>query len=484
MKIFFTITIFLAAFSVSNAQGYKVTLQTPDYTSGIAYLTYYYGKNINIEDSTIVSNKGIAIFQKNEKLLPGVYSIVFPGKNKLFDFLVDKEQIITIKADTSDLINKTVITGSKENILFQQYQKFVSSKGSYLQKEQNAFNASKNKSDSLLHEQNYKDHNKELNDYRDNIIKQHPESMLASLLTSMKEPQILNTKPVTRDDSINNYQYYKKHYWDGITFMDDRIIRTPFFLPKVEKFFREIVSPAPDSIIRESDYLLLRARTAPEMYKFLLNWLTDEYINPKYMGQDAVFVHLFEKYHSKGVSSWLNEKQMTAISNRAYMLMSNLIGEQAADLEMVDSTGAPVTLYGIKADYTIVCFWDPTCSHCREEVPRLDSMYHAKWEKEGVKIYGVLTETKEQPKWREFINKYNLQSWINVYQTEEQKKENDEAKKPSYKQLYDVTQTPTLYLLDKDKRIIAKKLTWQQIDDLLEMKIKNKPLNNTNNAGQ
>ena len=66
----------------------------------------------------------------------------------------------------------------------------------------------------------------------------------------------------------------------------------------------------------------------------------------------------------------------------------------------------------------IVCFWDPTCGHCREEVPRLDSMYHAKWQKEGVKIYGVLTETKEQPKWKEFINKYNLQSWINVYQTE------------------------------------------------------------------
>ena len=45
--------------------------------------------------------------------------------------------------------------------------------------------------------------------------------------------------------------------------------------------------------------------------------------------------------------------------------------------------------------YTIVCFWDPTCGHCREEVPRMDSIYHAKWKNEGVKIYGVLTETKE-----------------------------------------------------------------------------------------
>ncbi|MEO9032969.1 MAG: redoxin domain-containing protein [Ginsengibacter sp.] len=482
MKIFLSIPIFLAVSSASFAQGYKVILQTPNYTSGIAYLTYYYGKNINIEDSAFVSNKGIAEFQKKEKLLPGVYSIVFPGKNKLFDFLVDTEQIISIKADTADLINKVTVTGSKENILFQQYQKYVASKGINLQKELTAFKTSKNKQDSLLHEKNYNDLNKELNDYRDKVIKENPESMLAALLTSMKEPKILNAKPVTREDSLNNYQYYKKHYWDGITFMDDRIIRTPFFLPKIEKFFREIVSPAPDSIIKESDYLLLRARTAPEMYKFLLNWLTDEYINPKYMGQDAVFVHLFEQYHSKGVSSWLNEKQMTAISNRAYMLMSNLIGEQAANLEMVDSAAVPVPLYGINAPYIVVCFWDPTCSHCREEVPRVDSLYHAKWEKEGVKIYGVLTETKERPKWREFINKYNLQSWINVYQTDEQKKENDDAKKPSYKQLYDVTQTPTLYLLDKDKHIIAKKLTWEQMDDVLQMKINNKQVSNGSNS--
>jgi thiol-disulfide isomerase/thioredoxin len=484
MKILFTVTILLATLSIANAQGYKVTVQAPGYNSGIAYLTYYYGKNINIEDSGVVNSKGLVIFQKKEKLLPGVYSIVFPGKNKLFDFLVDKEQIISINADTSDLINKTKVSGSGENILFQQYQKFVSTKGRYLQNELNAYRTSKNNSDSLLHEKNYGGLNKELNDYRDNIIKQHPESMLASLLTSMKEPQILNPKPLNRDDSVSNYQDYKKHYWDGITFMDDRIIRTPFFLPKVEKFFREVVSPAPDSVIRESDYLLLRARTAPEMYKFLLNWLTDEYINPKYMGQDAVFVHLFEKYHSKGISSWLNEKQMTAITNRAYMLMSNLIGEQAANLEMVDSAAVPVSLYGISADYILVCFWDPTCGHCREEVPRLDSMYHAKWAKEGLKIFGVLTEVKEQQKWREFINKYKLQSWINVYQTEKQKKEIDDEKKPSYKQLYDVTQTPTLYLLDKDKRIIAKKLTWQQIDDILEVKIKNGPVNAVNKGGQ
>ncbi len=485
MKLFFSIIFLFTAVSNTHAQGFKVTLQTPDYKSGLAYLTYYYGKNINVEDSALLTDKGIAVFQKNKKLLPGVYSIVFPGKNKLFDFLVDKEQIISIKADTTDLINKTVVTGSKENVLFQKYQKFISSRSNNLQKELDAFKASKNKNDSLLHEKNYNNLNKELNDFRENIIAQNPQSMLAALLTSMRQSLVLSKIPVTREDSINNYQYYKQHYWDGITFTDERIVRTPFFLPKVEKYFREVISQAPDSIIREADYLLLRSRVAPEMYKFLLNWLTDEYINPKYMGQDAVFVHLFEKYHSQGISSWLNEKQMTTISNRAYMLMSNLIGEQAANLEMTDTAGLAQSLYDVKADYIIVCFWDPTCSHCREEVPRLDSIYNAKWQKEGVKIYGVLTEAAEQTKWKEFIYKYNLQSWVNVYQSDEQKKASDEEKKPSYKQLYDVTQTPTLYLLDKDKHIIAKKLTWQQMDDMLNMKINNKPINdNINTSGQ
>lgn len=199
------------------------------------------------------------------------------------------------------------------------------------------------------------------------------------------------------------------------------------------------------------------------------------------MGQDAVFVHLFEKYHSKGISTWLNEKQMTIISNRAYMLMSNLIGEQAANLDMVDAKGINTPLYNINSDYIVICFWDPTCSHCRVQVPRLDSMYNAKWKNEGVKMYGVLTETQDKDLWIQFIKDHNMNEWTNVYETDAQKKMVSDAKKPSYKQLYDVVQTPTLYLLDKDKKIIAKKLTMEQMNDVLQMKIKNQSLKPVNN---
>ena len=194
MKIIFTVSAFFIGLLSINAQGFKVTLEAPDYHSGLAYLTYYYGKNMNIEDSAIVNSKGIAVFQKKDKLLPGVYSIVFPGKNKIFDFLVDKEQVITINADTSDLINKTTVSGSKENILFAKYQKLVAEKGALLQKELSEYKSAKSKEDSALHEKNYARLNQALNNYRDSLISQNPNAMLAALLTSMKEPQIQQLK--------------------------------------------------------------------------------------------------------------------------------------------------------------------------------------------------------------------------------------------------------------------------------------------------
>jgi thiol-disulfide isomerase/thioredoxin len=474
MKRIISFLLFVVAISTSNAQAYKVTLQAPQYNSGLAYLTYYYGKNMNVQDSAIVNSKGVAVFEGKNKILPGVYSVVLPGKTKLFDFLIANKQIINISIpDTADIIKTATVTGAEENDLFQTYQKYINEKGKLLQKELEDYKNSTTKADSTLHENNYKALNTEVNNYREKIIKEHPESMLAALFSSMKPVQVPDSKPVTHEDSLANYQYYKKHYWDGITFMDDRIIRTPFFLPKLQQYFENVIPQSPDSIIKESDYMLLLARSAPEMYKFLLNWLTDEYIYPKYMGQDAVFVHLFEKYHSKGVSNWLNEKQIKTISDRAYMLMSNLIGEQAANLQMVDSNGVENPLYNIQANYIVVVFWDPSCGHCQHEVPRLDSIYNAKWKKEGVKMYGVLTETNDFDLWKKFINDKKLGNWINVYETDAQRKIVEQSKQPSYKQLYDVTQTPTLYLLDKDKKIIAKKLTMEQLDDMLDVKIKN-----------
>ena len=453
------------------AQGYKVTFQTSSYKSGFAYLAYHMGKNYNIADSAQVNNNGVAVFSGSKPLLPGIYAIAFPNRTLTQDFLIDKEQQITVKADTGRM--GMTVTGSPANRLFDEYQKVIIEKSQKMQEAKNNFLSAKTKADSLSNEAVYNQLNDALNEYRNRIITDQPESMMAVLLSAMKEPSLPKKKPVTAQDSTDNYNYYKAHYWDGVTFMDERIIRTPFFLPRLERYYREVMPQAPDSIIKDLDYKLLLARSAPELYKFLLNWSTDEYLNPKYMGQDAIFVHLFNKYHSKGFSPWLNEKQMETISRRAYMQMANLIGETAANIELADSTGKIVPLFSQNADYTVVVFWDPNCGHCKQEIPRIDSIYQASWKSRNVKIYAVNTE-HDKTAWVNYIKEHKLKDWTNVYQTKEMQDAEKKSNNPSYKQLFDVIQTPTLYLLDKEKRIIGKKLTFQQLDDLMLAKMKNK----------
>ncbi|MFI5155409.1 MAG: TlpA family protein disulfide reductase [Chitinophagales bacterium] len=218
--------------------------------------------------------------------------------------------------------------------------------------------------------------------------------------------------------------------------------------------------------------MLLESRTNKEMFKYLLVHFVQKYINPEFMGQDAVFVHLFEKYINTGQADFFTDKYRKYVNDRAYSLMANLIGQPAANLEMVDSLEHALPLYSITSPFIVICFWDPTCSHCKEIVPKLDSIYQAKWKAEGVKIYGVMVEGGKD-NWLKFIQDHNLKDWINVYQTQAAKDAETASNRPGFRQLYDVYQTPILYLLDKDKRIIAKKLTYQQFDEVIDLKLKN-----------
>ena len=117
----------------------------------------------------------------------------------------------------------------------------------------------------------------------------------------MKEPivpaQLRN--PKTREDSLIAYRYYKDHYWDGVDFWDGRLAYTTFFEEKLDKYMSDVMVQHPDSIIKEIDYMLGFASANEEMTRMLLLKFVNRYINQKYMFEDAVFVHIFEKYFAQ-----------------------------------------------------------------------------------------------------------------------------------------------------------------------------------------
>jgi hypothetical protein len=79
------------------------------------------------------------------------------------------------------------------------------------------------------------------------------------------------------------------------------------------------------------------------------------------MWEDAIFVHLFEKYFAQKNYSWLTEKGKKVITDRAYSLMANIMGNPAADIELPDTAGKTTVLYEQPANFILVAFWDPKC---------------------------------------------------------------------------------------------------------------------------
>ncbi len=466
--------LLLVAVCVQAQGDYDIKLTLKPFTHGIVYLGYYYGKIKAVADSAVLDGNSHAEFKGSQPLPGGIYFVVSPKKEILFEVLIDKEQHFSIAADSADLPKNIRFTGSPDNTLFQAYTTYMAKNGKSITDDQAQLARAHGKADSTQILDRIRKTNTLVQQFRDSIERNYPSSFLSALLVLLKEPQVpaAAKRPGGKYDTSYVYYYYRAHYWDGVSFTDERLIRTPIFEPKLDKYYKDLVPPQADSINREVDMMLLEARTSKEMFKYLLIHFVQKYINPEYMGQDAVFVHLFEKYINTGQAEFFTEKYRKFVNDRAYSLMANLIGQPAANLEMTDTLEHPMQLYDVEAPFIVICFWDPTCSHCKETVPKVDSIFQAKWKGEGIKVVGVMVDGGKE-NWLKFIHDHNLKDWIHVYQSPAQRDAEEASGKPGYRQLFDVYQTPILYLLDKDKRIVAKKLSYQQFDQVIDLKLKN-----------
>jgi thiol-disulfide isomerase/thioredoxin len=451
-----------------SSQGHSIQISLKPYQNTKIYIGTNYGNSRVLADSAILNDKSEGVFESSKKLTPGIYFVVSPKYAILFDFLVDENQKFKIIADTTNLTAVTII-GSKENDIFKNYSKSMNDIGVQLGEIEKAFKSAINANDSTTLVNKYNDKKKELNDNRQAIMKGQPNTMTAYFLNVMQRPDVPAIPIVNgKADSTYPFYYVKNHFWDNVVFNDNRLVRTPFFEAKLDEYFKNYVSREPDSIIEEVQYMLTVAKTGNEIYPFLLFKFTNKYITPEFMGQDKVFLHIYQNFFAKGDTTLLNEASKKSITERAYSMMANQLGLAAPPLVINDINDKKISLYDMTSPYTFVAFWDPTCSHCKEEIPRVDSFYKAIWSKLNVKILSVNINFKELASWKTFIKENKLAGWIHAYQTEaDLNKEIQQGKPTTIRQLYDVFKTPTFYLLDANKKIIAKNLSIEQFNDFL-----------------
>ena len=215
-------------------------------------------------------------------------------------------------------------------------------------------------------------------------------------------------------------------YWDGIESFDGPTDQNIILAFQLDFYFAKMVSPLPDSINMEISKLVKRTENNTDLRDFILWRLLKKYQHPEYMGQDQVFVYLYDNYFSKLDIKDLNDENRALIRDKAERLRRLALFQPAPEIKINDFD----VLSSSKSKYTALFFYDHECDLCQLELHDLDS------------VCGTLSDITAIK--------------IDVHGNPDGIEEIYEA--------YDIETTPLLYILDRDKRIIAKKIRAKQID--------------------
>ncbi len=459
LSYFFALVSILVIGNESIAQkGYTINVKLDGLTDSTAYLAYYYGPGQYYRDTTLINGQGEMNFTGSDSLEHGMYSVIVGGR-RWFDFMVDN-QVISLKTDTSYTILNMKVKGSKETEIFYEYLAFLNERQSTARKmaeKKKTGNArEKKEADGVL-----KNLDNEVKGYIANFHSQHKGTFTSNFIYAVEYPNVPEA-PKNADGSIDStfaFRYFKAHYFDNYDFSDERLLRTATFHDKIVYYINKLTVPDPDSLIISLDYILGNAKKSTPLLKYALTHFTGHYERSDNMGMDAVFVHLAKNYFMKGMANeWFTEKQLEKLSERANALDPLLIGKKAPNIVVKDTAQKKfLELYAIEADFTIVYIWSPSCGHCKTSTPKLKTLYD-KMKDKGVEVFAIGNEF-ENEEWKEFIIKHDL-NFING--------SDGETYQSNFRTLYDVYSTPQTYLLDKDKKILSKKMSIASLEKILE----------------
>ncbi len=470
-------------FSTTQAQ-YEIEVSIPDFAGDTLLFGHYLNESIMLKDTFFLDSGGNDRLKGQKSLPPGMYTLYFPNRTR-FDLLIDQDQVFSLKTDTVDLLNRTEFKGSEDNEVFYHYLAFLEEQRNRMNRIRQRITAPVNSSDSLQATEEMKEVNEKVKNYIDRVIKENEPAFVSTFLLSMKE---IDIPEPPRDDAGNiidstfQMKYYKEHYFDNFDISDVRLLRTPMYENKLMNYLDRWVYPVPDSLYKEVDMLVSKSRSDTLLFKYMLTTLLNYYAKSKYVGMDAVYAYIADKYYIQE-ATWSSPDFIEKLRERVEKITPLVIGKKAPDAQLVNVSddhfilaaedtavkrnpyvGDFFNLHDVGAEYIILYFWEADCGHCRTNIPKLHELYHDKLKDMGVEVVAVnmLGGVEGKVKWIDFVNEHALYDWINAWNPYDF----------AYREAYDLSSSNLMYLLDRDKNIIAKRINAEQAEMIIEAKMK------------
>ncbi len=467
MNIFRISTIFMLVFTLFltlNAQKvHFVNIQIKGYTEGGAVKLV--GTNLEqnfLADTARIAAEGKIQFKSPEGFAEGLYYLMLPDNRNCAFFIVNGENNLTIRSEKDNLTFGLTAEGSLENQLFFENNRYQAA----LETKYNALNQQL-RTAQPTEQTAMKAQLQALLDERDAKIAalrtQYPNALFPKFKQAGQNPKLRFTfRPNGTLDSTATMIHFRQDWWNGMDFTDERLVRTPVFFNKLKKYIDEYTPQNPDSIIVYADWLLSKTIKTKELHKPVIGWLLSKYkpLQTKLMDGEAVYSYLILKYMTPDMFPDIDAKDLKLTQDRAQEMRSSLVGMTGQNVWGRDRNGLKKSLYDLNAPIKVVYIFYTDCEHCQEETPKLRKVYDV-WRKRGVEIFSIAANVKEKADWLNFETKYGI-NWTSVI---------DPLLESKFNEKYFVDNTPEIYVLDKNYRIIAKNLKPEQLPEVFEREL-------------
>lgn len=243
--------------------------------------------------------------------------------------------------------------------------------------------------------------------------------------------------------------YLNEHYWDRFDFADTLFIAEADTAHMATAFAVYAGRYVPDSLASESmSRLMAKASESKRMFDYFMMLAEVVLHDPNSpLRNDELYIPVLEAALR---SDLLDEYEKMPYEYDLDMALRNRVGRAATDFEYTSESGRSGRMYDIEADYLLIFVSNPGCPMCRDVREQIvaSPMLNELIERGTLKVL-VIYPDEDLEAWREHLSDYPS-SWINAY---------DRGMTISKERLYDLKAIPSLYLLDADKRVMAKDCT-------------------------
>ena len=138
---------------------------------------------------------------------------------------------------------------------------------------------------------------------------------------------------------------------------------------KLEEYFAALAGDPVPVQNAECDFLIESCQDSLTR-QFVALKIYDHYLNSKIMGDDGVAVHVADTWLIPGKVAMKDDMDLLNAKVFAEFNRQAQLGAAAPGLVARDPDGAAVAL-PVEGEYTLLYFYDTSCSTCRIETPRL-----------------------------------------------------------------------------------------------------------------